>query len=73
METAPFLKDENSKELKRVKKIAEMEKMCREALRQIEGKHYARVPAREGGSLILKYGTCPCRKSCMVKTGRDGP
>ena len=69
METAPFFKDENSKELKRVKKTAEMEKMCREALRQIEGRHHA----REGDSLILKYGACPCRKNCMVKTGRDGP
>ena len=46
-----------------------LEQLKAEALRQIEGRHHA----REGDSLILKYGACPCRKNCMVKTGRDGP
>ncbi len=58
-------------ELKRVKKYTEMEKMCREALRQIEERHYDEVLVEEGYPFILKYGICFCRKSCMVKIGEN--
>ena len=54
-------------ELKRVKKYTEMEKMCQEALRQVEERHYDEVLVEEGYPLILKYGICFCQKSCMVK------
>ena len=54
-------------ELKCVKKYTEMEGMCREALRQIEERCYDEVLLEEGYPLILKYGICFCKKSCMVK------
>ena len=60
-------------ELKRVKKFTEMEGMCREALQQIEERHYDRELVEEGYPLILKYGICFCKKSCMVKAGKNEP
>ena len=56
-------------ELKRVKKFTEMENMCREALQQIEDKHYDEGLVDEGYPVIKKYGICFCKKSCMVMLG----
>ncbi|RKI36630.1 hypothetical protein D7V86_20830 [bacterium D16-51] len=54
-------------ELKRAKKFTEMEKLCQEALQQIDEKNYADVLIDEGYPYILKYGICFCKKNCMVK------
>ena len=54
-------------ELKRAKKFTDMENLCLEALRQIDEKKYADALIEEGYPLILKYGICFCKKSCMVK------
>ncbi len=54
-------------ELKRAKKFTEMEKLCQEALGQIDEKHYDDGLIEEGYSQVLKYGICFCKKSCMVK------
>ena len=54
-------------ELKRAKKFTEMENLCQEALKQIDEKNYADALIEEGYPLILKYGICFCKKSCMVK------
>ncbi|RKI52931.1 hypothetical protein D7V86_25580, partial [bacterium D16-51] len=54
-------------ELKRAKKFTDMENLCLEALRQIEEKKYADALIEEGYPIILKYGICFCKKSCMVK------
>ena len=54
-------------ELKRAKKFTEMEKLCKEALWQIDEKHYDDGLIEEGYSQVLKYGICFCKKSCMVK------
>ena len=56
-------------ELKRAKKFTEMEKLCKEALQQIDEKHYDEGLIEEGYPLVLKYGICFCKKSCMVKVG----
>ena len=53
-------------ELKRVQRFTEMEKMCQEALQQIEDKHYDAGLLDEGYMVIKKYGICFCKKSCMV-------
>ena len=58
-------------ELKRAKKFTEMEKLCHEALRQIDGRHYDSGFIEEGYPNILKYGICFCKKSCMVKLGKN--
>ena len=46
-----------------------MENMCREALQQIEDKHYDEGLVDEGYPVIKKYGICFCKKSCMVMLG----
>ena len=46
-----------------------MEKLCKEALQQIDEKHYDEGLIEEGYPLVLKYGICFCKKSCMVKVG----
>ena len=56
-------------ELKRAGTYTEMEKLCNKALQQIEQKHYDATLIEEGYPLILKYGICFCKKSCMVKIG----
>lgn len=56
-------------ELKRTQKFSEMEKLCKEALEQIEERSYAAELMEEGYQSVLKYGICFCRKSCMVKKG----
>ena len=54
-------------ELKRADKYAAMEKLCEEALQQIEEKNYAGEYLEEGYKEVIKYGICFCKKSCMVK------
>lgn len=58
-------------ELKRAGTYTEMEKLCDQALQQIEQKHYDATLIEEGYPLILKYGICFCKKSCMVKIAGD--
>ncbi len=58
-------------ELKRARTYTEMEKLCKEALQQIDQKHYDAALIEEGYPLILKYGICFCKKSCMVKLAGD--
>lgn len=53
-------------ELKRAKKYTEMENLCKEGLKQITELHYDDEIVEEGFSLIMKYGICFCKKSCMV-------
>ena len=54
-------------ELKRADKYTVMEKLCEEALQQIEEKNYAGEYLEEGYKEVIKYGICFCKKSCMVK------
>lgn len=54
-------------ELKRAQKFTQMEKLCENALKQIEEKNYASELIDEGYQSILKYGICFCRKNCRVK------
>ena len=54
-------------ELKRAEKYAVMEKLCEEALQQIEDRNYAADYLLEGYKEIIKYGICFCKKTCMVK------
>lgn len=54
-------------ELKRVQRFTEMDGMCKKALQQIEDKHYDAELLDEGYPVIMKYGICFCKKSCMVK------
>ena len=54
-------------ELKVAKKFGEMEKMCEEALEQIETLQYEHELREEGYQEILKYGICFFKKGCMVK------
>ena len=54
-------------ELKRAEKYAYMEKLCDEALQQIEDRRYADEYLEEGYNGVEKYGICFCRKSCRVK------
>ncbi len=59
-------------ELKVVKRFQEMEKGCRETLRQIEEKKYKDALRQEGYEDILAYGICFYRKECMVQMPLDG-
>ncbi len=59
-------------ELKVVKRFQEMEKGCREALRQIEEKKYKDALRQEGYEDILAYGICFYQKECMVQMPLDG-
>ena len=54
-------------ELKRAKRFVDMEGLCQDALQQIEDLHYDNILIEEGYPIILKYGVCFCKKSCMVK------
>ena len=55
-------------ELKVAKKYSEMEKMCDEALDQIETMEYEHNLREDGYEEILKYGVCFFKKRCMVKS-----
>ncbi len=54
-------------EIKVAKKYSEMEKMCDEALEQIETNNYETELREDGYQEILKYGICFFKKGCMVK------
>lgn len=54
-------------EFKNVKKFSLIENGCKEALAQIEEKHYDAELLEEGYEKILKYGICFCKKSCKVR------
>ena len=54
-------------ELKVAKKFSEMERMCDEALEQIETMEYEHNLREDGYREILKYGVCFFKKRCMVK------
>ena len=53
-------------EVKHVKQFPQMEKGCREALRQIEERRYVDGLMEEGYAKVVKYGVCFCRKSCKI-------
>lgn len=53
-------------EIKAAKAFQDMEKCCREALRQIEEKRYREELRNEGYEDILAYGVCFYRKECVV-------
>jgi len=54
-------------ELKVANSIEEMEKRCREALRQIETQEYEQILRADSYETILKYGICFFKKGCMVR------
>ena len=54
-------------ELKVAKKYDEMEKMCDQALEQIETMEYEQRLLEDGYEEISKYGICFFKKRCMVK------
>lgn len=54
-------------ELKVASKYNQMEKLCDEALAQIEAMQYEEELREEGYQEILKYGICFFKKGCMVK------
>ena len=58
-------------EVKVAKKFGEMEKMCEEALAQIETLQYEHELREDGYQEILKYGVCFFKKGCMVKMNRS--
>lgn len=58
-------------EIKVAKSYQELERKCREALRQIEEQKYEAVLRQEGYRDILKYGVAFYRKECMVKAGKE--
>ncbi len=58
-------------ELKAVQRFQDMEKGCREAVRQIEERKYKDELHQEGYENILAYGICFYRKECLVATGTD--
>lgn len=43
-----------------------LEKDCRDALKQIDNRHYTEVLHREGYTTILKYGLANHLKKCRV-------
>lgn len=53
-------------ELKVTGEFAAMEKVCKEALKQIEVQNYEAGLRTEGYSHIKKYGVCFYRKECLV-------
>ena len=58
-------------ELKVAKKYSEMEKLCDEALSQIESMQYEQNLREDGYTKILKYGICFYKKRCMVKKEKN--
>lgn len=54
-------------ELKVAKKIKDMDRLCEEALAQIEDRQYEEELHEEGYQEILKYGVCFFKKGCLIK------
>lgn len=57
-------------ELKHARTFRDMEKLCAEALAQIDRQEYEADFLEEGYRSIVKYGICFCKKSCAVKKGK---
>ena len=55
-------------ELKVADNVRRLEEGCKEALNQIEDKHYENDVLEEGYPSVLKYGICFYKKECMVMT-----
>jgi len=56
-------------EVKIADTMAELEKACDEALKQIEDKNYTAELALEGYTNVTKYGLAFFKKTCMIKMG----
>jgi len=56
-------------EVKIADTVAELEKTCDEALKQIDEKNYMGELALEGYTNVIKYGLAFFKKTCMVKIG----
>ena len=54
-------------ELKVARKIKDMDRLCDEALAQIEDRQYEEELREEGYQEILKYGVCFFKKGCLIK------
>lgn len=54
-------------EIKVARKIKDMERLCEEALAQIEDKQYEEELREEGYQEIIKYGVCFFKKGCLIK------
>lgn len=54
-------------EIKVARAFGEMEKLCDEALQQIEQQNYAANLLEDGCSSVLQYGVCFYKKGCMIK------
>lgn len=48
---------------------ADLEKVCREALEQIEKKRYTEQLYEDGMEIIIKYGIACHKKGCRVMAG----
>lgn len=53
-------------ELKSAEKFFMMERLCEDALQQIEDRNYATEYYDEGYQKVIKYGVCFCKKSCKI-------
>ena len=60
-------------ELKYSDKESGLERSCREALKQIDNRHYTEVLHREGYTKILKYGLANHLKKCRVIVEEEKP
>ena len=58
-------------EFKCVKTIDEAPAAAKEALKQIEDKHYDTELREEGYKAIIKYGIAFCKKDCFVEAAAD--
>lgn len=54
-------------EIKVARKIKDMERLCDEALAQIEERQYEEELREEGYQEIIKYGVCFFKKGCLIK------
>lgn len=59
-------------ELKAAENFQEMEKCCRQALKQIEERNYVAEVRNEGYENIRKYAICFFHKECIVMEGQSG-
>ena len=54
-------------ETKIADKEDQLEKECQKALKQIEGRQYARKLERSGFKTVLQYGVAFYRKECLIR------
>lgn len=57
-------------ELKRAQGFEQMDRLCEEALAQIEKRQYAEGLFAEGYQEVMKYGICFYKKNCRVNYGK---